>query len=64
MNMQSLFVIFFCSLFLLFVALDPKQNIKGIEIHMNNEPVSNYIKSEPQFRVPGSDYTLVLVSSL
>ena len=36
MKLASFFVIYFCSLFLLFVGLDRSQNTKGIEMHTNN----------------------------
>ena len=40
MKLASFFVIYFCSLFLLFVGLDRSQNTKGIETHTNNQPVA------------------------
>ena len=35
-KLASFFVIYFCSLFLLFVGLECSQNTKGIEMHTNN----------------------------
>ena len=41
--MACFFVISFCSLFLkLFVGLNPAQNTKGIELHMNNKPEETF----------------------
>ena len=42
MKLSQFLVIGFCSLFLLFVCLDRAQNTKGIQMHMNNEPVKRF----------------------
>ena len=36
MKLACFFVIYFCSLFLLFVGLDRSQNTKGIEMYTSN----------------------------
>ena len=42
MKLASFFVIWLCSLFILFVGLDRAQNTKGFEMQLKNEPVETF----------------------